>query len=274
MLRFIALALSLVLSLGAIIPLATNNSEAAKYRKQRKYQKSGWKGVRKYSKRWWQLYRRQERRKKALAARKLALRERQEALANQRVENGSLVDVSMNKSGKNLPALLKENSASAVLPSGENAPSSWKRGQSSGSEMLFRVEDNGKEIGSASLSVVGPATGEASVTSGRNKTISGVSTSALRRTVIDLMLKENGWVVNDYQKDVNGKKVFVVVAQSKGAAGQVQSRLFYFTEVDGKIYSLATNSPDETSERLAAESEKVINSLQRGNSRPTQAGLR
>lgn len=271
MLRFIALVIALALSLGAIIPLATNYSEASKYQKQKRYQKSGWKGVSKYSKKWWQLYRRQESRKKALAARKQSLQQRQEMLANERTENGSFVNAGMDNSGKNRRALLRENSASAILPSGESAPSSWKRGQSTGSEMQFRVEDDGKEIGSASLSVVGPATSDESVTQGRNTTIKGVSTSALRRTVIDQMMKENGWVVNDYQKEVGGKKVFVVVAQSRGAAGQLQSRLFYFTEVDGRIYSIATNAPNESSERLASDSEKVVKSLQSGASRPAQA---
>ncbi len=61
-----------------------------------------------------------------------------------------------------------------------------------------------------------------------------------------------------------------MVAQSKGVGSQIQSRIFYFTEVEGRIYSLATNAPNEASERLARESEKVINSLQRVN-RPTQA---
>jgi hypothetical protein len=37
--------------------------------------------------------------------------------------------------------------------------------------------------------------------------------------------------------------------------------MFYFTEVDGKVYSVATNSPAQEQERLAEESEKVINSL-------------
>jgi hypothetical protein len=45
--------------------------------------------------------------------------------------------------------------------------------------------------------------------------------------------------------------------------------MFYFTEVDGRIYNVATNSPVEESERLAEESEKVINSLQR-RVRPAQ----
>ena len=87
------------------------------------------------------------------------------------------------------------------------------------------------------------------------------------------MIKENGWVVNDYQKEVGGKKVYVVVAQSPGLGGQTQSRMFYFTEVDGRIYSVATNSPTEKSGQIADESEKIVNVLQ-NRSRTMQAGLR
>ncbi|MGE3465570.1 MAG: hypothetical protein AB7J13_01440, partial [Pyrinomonadaceae bacterium] len=70
-----------------------------------------------------------------------------------------------------------------------------------------------------------------------------------------------GWVVNDYQKQISGQEVYVVVAQSQAKNGAVHSRMFYFTEVDGKVYSVATNSPLQQTERLAEESEKVINSL-------------
>ena len=83
------------------------------------------------------------------------------------------------------------------------------------------------------------------------------------------MVRENGWVVNDYQKDIAGQPVYVVVAQSQSKGGQVQSRMFYFTEVDGHIYSVTTNSPVDQAERLAEESEKVINSL-KSRVRPTQ----
>lgn len=274
MLRVIALALAVFLSLGAIIPLATNSSEASSKQSKNK-KKREWKGVRKYSKRWWALYHRQEKRKKALAARKQALSERQEMLASRRAEDGaSEVSVKYSADDKARQSSMTNNSATAaVLPSGERAPQSWKNGKSTSSEMQFRVEDSGMQIGSAQLSVIGPAQADDDSYSSRTKSLGGVSTGALRRTVIDRMMKEDGWVVNDYQKEMNGKKVFVVVAQSKGANGQTQSRLFYFTEVEGKIYSLATSAPNEASERLAQESEKVINSLQRGN-RPTQAGLR
>jgi len=83
------------------------------------------------------------------------------------------------------------------------------------------------------------------------------------------MIQENGWVVNDYQKQIGGRDVYVVVAQSQSKNGKVQSRMFYFTEVDGRIYNVATNSPVEEAERLAEESEKVINSLQ-SRIRPAQ----
>ena len=138
--------------------------------------------------------------------------------------------------------------------------------------MQFRVADqNGQQIGSASLSFVSAAmpSNEADMTEkARKQMLGGISVSALRRTVIDKMIKENGWVVNDYQRIVDGKKVFVVVAQSSNA-GVVQSRQFYFTEVDGRIYSLATNAPNDYSEKVAADSEKVLSAMSRNN-RPVQ----
>lgn len=265
MFRVIALALSLTLALGAIIPLATNYSEAGpKYSHKRKKKK-----IKKYSRAWWRLYHKRKARQKFLAARKRALRLRQEMLAR---ENGADEPAALVKTGdKSAKYSLKENSAAAILPSGEAAPSGWKRGQNNKGELQYRVDDDGgRPIGSAQISVVGPATGEDSDTGARSKTLGGVSTGALRRTVIDRMMKEDGWVVNDYQKEVNGKKVFVVIAQSKGVGSQIQARTFYFTEVEGRIYSLATNAPNESSERLAQESERVINSLQR-SARPTQS---
>lgn len=267
MVRAIALALSLMLSLGAVIPLLTDNTEAGpRHHHKRKHKK-----IKKYSRAWWRNYHRRRREQKALAARKRALAARREMLAREYGNSGDGDQSAVVKpADKSRQRVIVENSA-AMLPSGETAPRGWTRAQQSSNQLQFRVQDDGgSQIGSAQLSVVGPATG-ADSDNARAKTVGGVSTGALRRTVIDRMMKEDGWVVNDYQKDVNGKKVYVVVAQSKGAAGQIQSRLFYFTEVEGKIYSLATNAPNDASERLALESEKVINSLQRTNRPVTQA---
>lgn len=274
--RAIALSLALLVGIGTIIPFVTDSTEAGpKYKKKKK--KREW-NVKKYSKKWWQLYRAQERRKKTIAARKRALRAKQILLARQKAQrnqepNQEVKEESFDKKGiVRERVAVKENTAPATLPTGKKAPQSFKQSQATDSELQFRVsDDNGTSLGTASLSVVGPAMGEDS-DSGRSKMVGGVPTSSLRRNVIDKMLKEEGWVVNDYQKNVNGKKVYVVVAQSS-VRGVIQSRQFYFTEVDGKIYTLATTSPNEVQDLIAKESEKVIQSLQRGN-RPNQAGLK
>jgi hypothetical protein len=271
--RAIALSVALLVSIGTIIPFMTDYTEAGP-KHNNKHKK---KHLKKYSKAWWRWYHKKQKRNRAIAARKRALRARQMMLAKQKeAENGNPEQVATTKldgkKNKLTPKVVAEDNSPAVLPSGESAPTTWKRGESSKSELQFRVnDDSGNQLGTASLAVVGPAMG-ADSDSGRNKTLGGVSTGALRRTVIDKMVKEEGWVVNDYQKEVNGKKVYVVVAQSN-VRGVIQSRLFYFTEVNGRIYSLATNSSTDSAERIANESEKVINSLQR-STRPTQAELR
>lgn len=291
MLRAIILCLALFIGLGVVIPLSTDYAEAGA-KKQKKYKKQAKKkGYKKYSKAWWRAYRAKNKRQGSLAARRKALQLRQMRLARERQEeiarnggkwavyttwNGSEW-VSRNEwiaiTSPNPPVpppgetMAKKISEPKARIKGKKEPSAQK------SDAQFKVNDSaGSELGSASITVVGPAVGDDTNT-GRSKTLSGVSTSALRRTVIDQMIRENGWVVNDYQKQVGGKKVYVVVAQSPGMSGQVQSRLFYFTEIDGRIYSVATNSPVEASGQIADESEKIVNVLQR-RSGTVQTGMR
>ena len=258
--RAIALTLALLIGIGTIIPLGTDYAEAGsrtskKYKKHKKYKK--------YSKRWWRQYRARMKRKRALQARRRSMRLRQLRLARlHKTRNRPAKPV---VAGKSKPAAAE--SSVAMLPSGQAAPKGWKRSASTNSEVSFSV-DNGN--GSAAISIVGPATGE-TVDSGRNRAVGGVPTNALRREVINRMIRENGWVVNDYQKSIGGRSVYVVVAQSQNG-GRVQSRMFYFTEADGRIYSVATNSATDAADRIAEESEKVIFSLQ---GRPVQqAALR
>lgn len=259
--RAIALSLALLVGIGTIIPLATDLAEAGP-KKTKKYKRSQ-KKYKKYSKRWWRQHRASIRRKRALQARRRAMRLRQLRLARVRgSQNAKPQAVAV----KTKPV---DEKTPALLPSGQAAPNGWKRGQSSGSELQFSV-DGGN--GSAAISVVGPAMGE-TVDTGRNRAVGGVPTTSLRREVINRMVRENGWVVNDFQKDIGGKNVYVVVAQSQGAGGRVQSRMFYFTEVDGRIYSVATNSQAEAAERIAEESEKVIFSLQ-NRVRPIQQAVK
>jgi len=251
MIRAIVLSLALLIGIGAVIPLATENVEAG--RKHRKYKKN--KKYKKYSKRWWRQYHARVKKRKAMAARRRALRLRQIRLAKVRAAQ---------KDKPQTAAVQKpvESRPPAILPSGAPAPKGWVNDQSTSSELQFRVDDSsGAQIGSAAISVVGTSNGE-TVDTGRNRSVGGVPTTSLRREVINRMIRENGWVVNDYQKEIGGRKVYVVVAQSQQTGGRVQSRMFYFTEVEGRIYSVATNAPTDNAERLAEESEKVINSLQ------------
>lgn len=265
MFRAIAISLALLVGVSTIIPLATDLAEAGPRKPKAKKKPRGWRGVKKYSKRWWQLYRAQERRKKLRAKQTRSLRLRQLRLATARAaETGSIAAVAAQDApAKTAPA---KSTNSAVLPSGEAAPKGWRSAQVSPAELQFRVDNSaGDQVGSAAISVVGPAMSAVS----DRKTLAGVATSSLRREIIDRMIRENGWVVNDYQQTIAGQPVYVVVAQSQARGGSVNQRMFYFTEVDGRIYSVATNSPVEEATRLAEESEKVINSL-KSRVRPAQ----
>jgi hypothetical protein len=266
MLRAIALSLALLLSFGTVASLMTDNSEAsAKHHKKKKHKK-----IKKYSRAWWRIYRAKQRRKKALVARKRALMERQQ-VAEKSVEGETSLTLAKDASGQPTKATVKVGKSRGAkmasvasvsyeagpLPSGETMPVGWKRNGSN----EFRVSDsNGLDVGSADLKIVSPAMGDDQ--GPRMKTVGGVPTVALRRTVIDKMIRDNGWVVNDFQKDVDGKKVYVVIAQSPGAGG-LQSRVFYFMEAEGKVYSLATSSSAETAEKVAMDSERVLTTLDR-----------
>ena len=254
--RAIALSLALLIGGATIIPLATDSSEAGPRNKKKKRKQA--KKYKKYSKGWWRQYRARMKRKKAMQARKRSLRLRQLRLARARAAERNNGETATKPSAVKRQ---KTDSTQAVLPSGDTAPNGWSQATSSPAELKFRVDNSsGDQVGSASIAVLGPAQDQPGDYN-RTKSVGGVATTALRRDVIDKMIRENGWVVNDYQKEIDGQPVYVVVAQSQAKNGAVQSRMFYFTEVDGKIYSVATNSPVQEAERLAEESEKVINSL-------------
>ena len=68
--RAIALSIAILVSIGAIIPLATETTEAGPRKKRRKQVGK----YKKYSKAWWRQYRARQKRKRAIAARKRSLR--------------------------------------------------------------------------------------------------------------------------------------------------------------------------------------------------------
>ena len=133
-----------------------------------------------------------------------------------------------------------------------------------GGELKFRTEASAPMPSQGTLAVVARSRpNPAYLTQREQRTmLAGVSFSDLRRIAIDKMINAGGWVINDYERQVNGARVFVVIAQtpSDGRSPE-KSWNFYFVEVDGKIYSLTLNTPVEFSDKLTVEGEKFISSL-------------
>lgn len=274
MFKAVAISLFLLIRLGLFIPFISVSAESGGH-KSAAYKRHSHK-YKKYSKQWRRAYYRRQQRNRALAAHRRAARLRRVFLAN--TKNVNVLSktnplFTANASRK----LTAQDLLPALLPSGAAAPTGWKRSLAAtgaADELQFRVDDEGgSEIGSASISVVGAATG-ADSDAGRVKTVGGIWINSLRRTVIDRMVKEEGWVVNDYQKEIGGRKVFVVAAQSPGANGRIQSHLFYFTEAGGRIYSVSTRTVNGSSPRIEQQSELVINSLQRRSVTTQEAARR
>lgn len=104
----------------------------------------------------------------------------------------------------------------------------------------------------------------------QKKMLAGVPVSDLRRIVIDKMVASGGWVVNDFVREVNGNRIFVVTARTpKDALTPEKAWTFYFTEAGGRVYGLTTEAPVEYADRMTNEAERFIESL-----RMKSAGIR
>jgi hypothetical protein len=138
-------------------------------------------------------------------------------------------------------------------------------------EMRFRVfERGGKPVGQAAFGFVTSAQNSIDPTASaraRKQMLAGVSFSELRRSVIDRMVMANGFVTNDMEREIAGRRVYIVLAQTAASAdGRTPEQFltFYFTEFEGRIYSLGVAAPRETADRLNAEAEQVLTSLSGG----------
>ncbi|HEV2802785.1 MAG TPA: hypothetical protein VGW12_20100 [Pyrinomonadaceae bacterium] len=248
--------------------------------------------ARRHSRAWWRRYRARLRRQRAIAAERRRRRaavlaataaKKPVSLLPPAANHAGLTDTaSFVLPGVSLPSTSALSSITpvkplpAVVPASKDAlqqlprsaasplPSGWSSaGASSRSgEMRFNVRAaDGRVRSSAVWSRVNLQTTEASTSDARSKTFGGVPLTVLRRTVINRMVAEGGWVTNDVQRQFGEQRVFVVTAQSVAANGERRAWTFYFTESDGQVYSLATNAPAEFADTLAAESEKAIVAL-------------
>lgn len=264
MLRAAALSLLMLFAVVTMLPLTSSSAHGNKSAAASSHGKR----FRRHSRAWWRRYRAKQRRRRAAIARRRALnalRMQTETAANAVEEPASTTSGVYNH---------PRGLWSVTVPAG------WSnRPATDSNEMKFRISADAQS-GQATLSMVAVSNHSAEYGASKNKqkrTLGGVSISSLRRSVIDKMVKDGGWVVNDFQREIAGRQVFVVQAQTPGSSdGQTpsQSQTYYFTEIDGGIYALATAVPVGTSESAAAGSEQLLSSFRMNRTTPMAASQR
>jgi hypothetical protein len=270
MLRPISIALILVLSVGIMLPL-TNSAHGVRQtvevgqRRHHRYR----------SRAWWRRYRARLREKRLAA--ELAHRQRLMTLP----QNISAADV-QGLSGPVLPSLPASTAVTTTLPPPvmlesaagvPTAPAAPAVSNHSNGETRPRVVNAARPVfkestpsmpGSMNLAVVALSRPNPAFLTSREakKMLGGVAVADLRRMVIDKMVASGGWVVNDFVREVNGERVFVVTARTpKDALTPEKAWTFYFTEAGGRIYGLTTDAPVEAADRMTVEAERFIQSL-------------
>lgn len=227
---------------------------------------------RRHSRAWWRRHRARLRARRARAA---ELRRQRLEAAGQFAPSGRDARTASNPRAGSANASLSSfnggglaaSSAvhSAQIPFGFDVPHTWTpvRGSRAGKATFSVRTPDGRAAGTA---VVAPVSMSAAAlagvpSNGRTKSVGGMSVAALRRTVIDKMVAEGGWVTNDLVQEMHGRRVFVVIAQTGAPGAPAQSWAFYFAEIDGRVYSLATTAPVEFADPVALGSRQFMASL-------------
>lgn len=283
-LRIITLSLLVLVTVAGALPITET---LAKW--SRRSAVSQRKRFRKHSRAWWRRHRALARARRARALERRRLAELARANTNPRI-NTALLTFNANAGAPPLTAagttnpgaaaMLASASARAAAPARSSllpfdfaTPHNWTAGRKTrGGAAVFTVATaDGRAAGTAIVAPVALSGAELSgvAVGPKTKTLGGTPVAALRRTVIDRMVAEGGWVTNDFVQEMRGRKVFVVQAQTGTPGAPTQSLTFYFTEVDGRLYSLATTVPFEFTAPVAVGSEQFMVSLQPAASRNT-----
>ena len=257
MLRRIVLSLGLLVSIIVMLPFATSTAHSLRFQFSARSHR-----FHHHSRAWWRRHRAKLRRRQAMLARRRA------AVAAAR--NNALIDA-RTKSAENHVAgtgalsfpesVYREGSFAVPLPNG------WSAAQTAKGASNFRIgAANGTPEAQAALSVVAvapPAAANRAPAFAQRKSVGSLSVTDLRRSVIDRMIGAGGWVVNDRQREIGGHRVFEVIAQtpatSDGKPEQVWN--FYFTEIDGRVYSLTTRTASGATNKVAADAEKFLSAF-------------
>ena len=294
MLRTIAIALILVLSVGVMLPF-TNEAHGVRQSVQTKQRRH----YRYRSRAWWRRYRARLRQKRAAAAALAAHRNALLSLPNNipvgdlSAVGGPAVPVMPESSpgvnsmsappaytvAKGQPVVSAHAQPVSVAVNAEPVTVSTVNAQpaysATNGQTRPRVVGNlnaavrtpaAKLPGQMSLSVVAFSRPNPVFLTSReeNRMLAGVAVADLRRIVIDKMVSAGGWVTNDFMREVNGKRVFVVTARTPGdALTPEKAWTFYFTEAGGRIFGLTTDSALEFADRMSNEAERYLETLRK-----------
>jgi hypothetical protein len=251
MLRRIAIGLCLLATLVVMIPLVSSTAHNLRS------QFSSASHRRRHSRAWWRRHRAMLRRRQAMMARRRAMR----ALMLARRNGVAPTEPKVVGNHATLPTTLTLPTA-PVMTSNAALPNGWAPVASTGAGSSFRIAPAtaGPEA-SATLTLVAPTTGSQPFGREQKKMVGGASFTELRRSVIDRMVSAGGWVVNDRQREISGRRVFEVIAQTPSSDGKPdQVWNFYFAEVDGKVYALTTRTAGNN-DKVAADAEKFISAF-------------
>ncbi|MDX6382776.1 MAG: hypothetical protein QOK48_349 [Blastocatellia bacterium] len=146
-------------------------------------------------------------------------------------------------------------------------PDGWSAGSITRGASNFRIAPpNGTPEAQATLAVVAVAPANVDQVIGREqrRMLGGVPFTDLRRSVIDKMIGNGGWVVNDRQREIGGHRVFEVIAQTPPTSDGKPEQLwnFYFTEINGRVYSLTTRTTGGQTQKIAGDAEKFLSDFQ------------
>ena len=274
MLRTIAISLILVLSVSIMLPFA-NEAHGIRQSVQVHQRRH-----RRHSRAWWRRYRARLRQRRA-DAEAYAAHRRASLELPKNIPIGDLSAVGgprvpvlpENSTGMNTlaapPAYAVAASAqpTAVIPNPQPAYSATNgqtRPRVVGNLNAAVKTPAAKLPGQMSLSVVALSRpNPVFLTSREEKNmLAGTPVADLRRIVIDKMVAAGGWVTNDFVREVNGHRIFVVMARTPGdTLTPEKAWTFYFTEAGGRIYGLTTDSPLEFADRMSSEAEHYIEML-------------
>lgn len=283
-LRIVILSLLVLVVVAGALPVTES---LAKW--SRRSAESQRKRYRKHSRAWWRRHRAlmRARRERARQRRRQARASRPPAAHGTGLRKAAAVNTSLltfdapaatasnvAPAAANVPAPAHAAvSRTSQLPFGFTPPHNWSHARKgrAGAAVFAVGTPDGRSAGTAVVAPVSLSRAElaGAPANAKTKTVGGLPVTALRRTVIDRMVAEGGWVTNDFVQEMQGRRVFVVLAQTGAPGAPTQSWAFYFAEVDGRVYSLATTAPVEFAAPLAAGSEQFMASLRSAASRST-----